>query len=361
MSFALTYPTFTRRKYPLSLHSEQPAIDAAVTVVRKTGTYFAIPAFSVDTVWRGASQIVAKFNFSLDENINLIRDITPQEGFCACISWKPTSTTIVRYKLWENVGEILYVDLYNGEKIGSDFAIEIWSVQPEAGEAGGTLVTEDGIVLVTEDDMELVTEQDSGTLIGTQMTITFNGIALLYTTILIIPTDFCDLSDTQIGGTPGLCRDITFEDTDEVIPADGDYYILDGICGETTLVHGVRFIGTGIVLQSDDGTWHELFLVRVNDGENEYTIHSVDQDPASPSLTPFIRLALTPTRAHKVNILDNGTGFYFANVVQDIETEKDYNVLYMQTVEDSLYYGLRLQLGENGKVFLSPAQENTVI
>lgn len=111
----------------------------------KVNTYASIPAFNltIDSGWLGASYIRANYAFVADRNFSLrslpVRTVSP--NFCPCISYT-SGGVVYRYKLWENVGEHLFVNLYNGEKIGAAFNIEIWTTtQNVVSSAGFDVIT----------------------------------------------------------------------------------------------------------------------------------------------------------------------------------------------------------------------------
>ena len=75
--------------------------------VTKRRTYITFPTFEIENTWNGASQMIRKYNFTMDNAfsiLNLFSEAPEDANFCACVSWKPTSNTIVRYKLWSDVG-----------------------------------------------------------------------------------------------------------------------------------------------------------------------------------------------------------------------------------------------------------------
>lgn len=166
----------------------------------KLSTFLNIPAFNVVNTWRGSSEIVAKFVYSLSTPVSFISDLPIANGnFCPCVSWKPTSETIVRYKLWENVGEILYVPLYTGQQIGANFNIEIWS-------------TNNSPIVGTGDK--------------------------LYLSFFQIPTTLCEEGEVDFGAGVVTCDDITFNLTGWN-PSIGEYYnvVSVGGCSEGELVN----------------------------------------------------------------------------------------------------------------------------
>lgn len=94
--------------------------------------------YELETLWLGASYIVRRFIFSnVPNNFSIIKlpkvPITidyENVNFCLCISWKDDEGNVIRYKLWKDVGEVLFADLYSiGTLISADtFQLELWSV-----------------------------------------------------------------------------------------------------------------------------------------------------------------------------------------------------------------------------------------
>lgn len=83
-----------------------------------------------DYSWAGASVIVAQFNFSASKNFVLedLPEAPADANFCLCIRYR-VGDEVYRYKLWENVDEVLNVPLYNGEVIKKNFVLEVWTVK----------------------------------------------------------------------------------------------------------------------------------------------------------------------------------------------------------------------------------------
>jgi hypothetical protein len=329
----------------------------ASTWVRKLRQNLVIPEFSVTATWLGASEIVKKLNFSLDNSISLpkfLQEIPDSPRYCACVSWKPTSTTIVRYKLWEDVGEILYVDLYNGETIPADFSIEIWNVKPTSSTVSNEIITEDGLVLVTESEDTLVTE-DAGSLIGSSETFDIGGFNF-QTSKLLIPEDKCDKDDRSLSTDVEECTDLIFELTGWN-PFRGDYYVIVGDCGVTQLIAGAGFEGTEIILQSTDETWHRVYLMRFGG----ITHLVIDQDNAAASDTPYIHLRIGVAGNIKIDLMALN-GNHHIRISQTLTADETdlYSILYLQTAEDSLYYGVRAVV-TNGTYHLQIAQTNSTL
>lgn len=94
------------------------------------GSYIVVPAFSyIGPIWKGASEVVTQFNYTVDRNFVLkTRPTKPANvNYCPVIRYRVGYTTY-RYKLWSVVGEQLNVPQYNGEVIKKNFVIEIWNV-----------------------------------------------------------------------------------------------------------------------------------------------------------------------------------------------------------------------------------------
>jgi hypothetical protein len=87
-----------------------------------------LPIFSISNVpWLGSSFIVTTFPAKLSQNCSLIlpMPVITNPSFCLAFSI-PTGA---RYKLWQNVGEILHYPMYLGENIpGGVLTFEAWSV-----------------------------------------------------------------------------------------------------------------------------------------------------------------------------------------------------------------------------------------
>lgn len=89
-----------------------------------------IPPFNVTDTWLGASRCLLQFNFTMPQPISIL-DLPnpwPNDTFLLCIRWPLFGSTIYRYKLRSNIGEILYYLEYDGQVIPTSFCIEVWSV-----------------------------------------------------------------------------------------------------------------------------------------------------------------------------------------------------------------------------------------
>lgn len=91
-----------------------------------------LPAFTLDIpTWAGASIILAEYPignanwFSIKENIEEFGS-----NFVPAVRYSEDDY-VIRYKFWEDVEEVLYYPVYNGEKLGPSAVLEIWSVNTE--------------------------------------------------------------------------------------------------------------------------------------------------------------------------------------------------------------------------------------
>ncbi len=102
----------------------------AVTPVEKVRSYVELPAFTYAASWVGASEIATQFNFTASKNFVLRNRPTPPSGvnFCLCIRYR-VGDVVYRWKLWQEVGEVLNVPLYNGETIKKNFVLECWTLR----------------------------------------------------------------------------------------------------------------------------------------------------------------------------------------------------------------------------------------
>jgi hypothetical protein len=351
MSVAL--PIYFDTKYKASL-TAKPRTLVRANYIHKRVTTLMLPAFEVNTVWRGASEIVKEFLYVLDNRISFIKVTKPANvRFVACIAWKPTSETIVRYKLWDHDDDILYVPLYNGERIESTFSIEIWNVKPAEGSGGTeTIVSEeDEAIFVTEEGEEIITAEGDD-LVGTEEVLTFDGVALMHLSKLLIPTDKCNLANDELLPTQE-CVDVTFN-LFAFNPYRGDYYTVDDDCGTTTLHEGTVVALDYITLQSTDLTWHRVYVMRYE----EVTHLVVDQDNTDESDTPYVYVVESPGDHIKLDLMYYD-GVHHLRVDQDPTTvENFYNVIYFLATEDGSYYGVKAKY-DGASYYVEIAQEST--
>ena len=104
--------------------------------------YFELPAFSYENPpWAGASEIVAQYNYSADRNFYIVTPPTKPTGvnYGLCVKFR-VGTTVYRYKLWEDRNFVYGRNVYNGEIIGKNFCLEVWSLNGEATSSQATAI-----------------------------------------------------------------------------------------------------------------------------------------------------------------------------------------------------------------------------
>lgn len=121
------FPQFTRSRHGIGY--TKPNGGRQQLFLRKLRTKLILPAEQITNTWRGASEIVRKFKYiSLEPLTFLDFFVEPPYTYVAVVEWDNGDLTKTRYKLWNGVGEILYVPNYNGQIIPTTFAIEIWNI-----------------------------------------------------------------------------------------------------------------------------------------------------------------------------------------------------------------------------------------
>jgi len=99
--------------------------------ISKVSTYCVIPSFSYDCSFNQVSQVIVQYNYSANRNFYIaILPIKPDGcNYVPCIKFR-VGTTVYRYKLWDDPDLVLEnVELYNNQKIGKNFCIEIWNLK----------------------------------------------------------------------------------------------------------------------------------------------------------------------------------------------------------------------------------------
>ena len=120
-----------------------------VAKLTRNQAYFVMPAFEFSVEDTTYSNLVGAFNYEAGNNFtiksyptpdfsNIIPSIIANFAYVICVMWKDSLLNTHRYALWQDVGEVFYFDvpLYEGQKIGKNFRLEIWSVPIGTGFAG---------------------------------------------------------------------------------------------------------------------------------------------------------------------------------------------------------------------------------
>lgn len=95
---------------------------------KKVGARLVLPGTIITYYWYGVSDIIWEYTITASKDFSILSSLRTTE-YCAAISWVNNTGETHRYKLWEDVGEIFYYDLYNGQLIGKDFKVEIWNTK----------------------------------------------------------------------------------------------------------------------------------------------------------------------------------------------------------------------------------------
>lgn len=88
-----------------------------------------VPAFAfIAQTWTGASKNIGTMLLGNQYMFSLKLPVKPiGSDFVLAIRWKD-GLYEKRFKLWEDVGETLFYPLYDGETVGVDAALEIWTI-----------------------------------------------------------------------------------------------------------------------------------------------------------------------------------------------------------------------------------------
>lgn len=283
----------------------KPKSRISSSYVKRIQSYIGIPALSIPNTWRGASEIIHEFLYSPTTYLSFITRFPvtapPDCNYCPCIAWKPTSDTIVRYKLWKDVGEILYVPVYSGQRFNIPFSIEIWNT-------------------------------NHATISGSEQ--------FFYTSQTYIPTNRCLELDHNLGA-PQDCTDVTLNLVG-FNPLLGDYYLVVGNCGEADLIHGI--IGTPEnKIQSTDGSWHVISIDDSVVGDIRLNIH---QDNTTAGVKGYfeIKMASYGNRTFKVDleaIIDGGgTTHILRNSSEILSPLTPFNTISLPGVSGNYLYTL---------------------
>ncbi len=171
--------------------------------VTKLPYYFTIPEFSIENTWRGSSEILRKYYYSLEKNFSILEylSIVPDGNYILCVSWKLLNI-FYRYSLWYDITGILYVPSYDGRTINKDFYLEIWSTDHFTIEGGGT---------------NLKLSQFK------------------------IPVSLCESGEVNLAPDFDACNDMIFN-LSEFNPSLEDHYAVINTCLDTELILGPTHI-----------------------------------------------------------------------------------------------------------------------
>jgi hypothetical protein len=311
---------------------------------KKLLTYIEIPAFSVDNVWRGASEIVTRFSFDIGFATLLNKfPIVATGNFCPVVSWR-VGESFVRYKLWHDVHEILWLPNYAKQKIDADvFYIEIWNVNPRAvlaDEEGNPILTEDGHYIGIDGPIDITTELE-------------NAIRI-YTSRMVVPDCCCDDDDIALAAG-SICVDPIFELAD-FVPLNGDYYVFNTPCARELIKGRISTEFERILLQSTDGTWHYVYVQEVDDETGTFLDFYIDPTNEAPGTKGYYPLRALNGLTYKIDLqlFDDGSGPVHYMRINDPIVDDDYvNVLRMQSIPDATTRAIRIIADEEEELFLN--------
>jgi hypothetical protein len=101
------------------------------TVIQPERVKLVVPSFTLAASdWAGASVILAEYPFGNDDYRFSIKTPTKQFGtnFIAAIRWVMDGFLVYRFKLWDDEDAVLLYPVYDGERIGLNATLEIWSI-----------------------------------------------------------------------------------------------------------------------------------------------------------------------------------------------------------------------------------------
>lgn len=124
---------FKLRSKPLVLGTYKPS--SKIRVITDLNQKLEVPIFSAANLpaWSGASYVVARLIIQMGFLWSFrVPVIPPSDTFVAAIRWTEGEGIVRRFKLWQNIGELLSYPLYSGELIpAANAVLEIWSVEGE--------------------------------------------------------------------------------------------------------------------------------------------------------------------------------------------------------------------------------------
>lgn len=99
------------------------------TIIQPQRAKLLVPTMSLAaSPWAGASVILAEFDISNGYYFSFYLPIAEfGSDFIPAIRWVEDEV-VHRYKLWDDENAVLYYPVYNGERIGLNATIEIWSL-----------------------------------------------------------------------------------------------------------------------------------------------------------------------------------------------------------------------------------------
>lgn len=123
----------TTTKYGQQWRPGTKEVPGSFRISNKAGQAFStivLAPFAIEGLdWLGASFIAYQFSGTVTGPFGIVVPITPPTNptFCLCVSWID-GDEVTRYKLWDDVDEVLDYPLYTGQTIPATFRLECWTV-----------------------------------------------------------------------------------------------------------------------------------------------------------------------------------------------------------------------------------------
>lgn len=116
---------------PVSVYQAKQTL--SVGYVDKVHGYLEIPSFTLNDsdlfVWQGCSRLVACFHYTLVNKCSIVLQKLIsgiKRGFIFVVKFR-IGTTVYRYKLSTDNGEVLYCPVYCNQTLPKNFIIEVWT------------------------------------------------------------------------------------------------------------------------------------------------------------------------------------------------------------------------------------------
>ena len=117
--------TYRLATQPLTLAPQSPR--SRSSLIKLKNLYLTVPVFSASVIsWPGSSYIAARVTLTPGQPFSIVMPLAPVGNFCPVL-YDPIAK--IRYKLLENVGEILDAPLYAGEILPqTGVYLDFWTV-----------------------------------------------------------------------------------------------------------------------------------------------------------------------------------------------------------------------------------------
>jgi len=158
---------------------------APARLLRMLNKTLSLPTFTATSPgWSGASHQLAKCDYTSTTPWSIMMPVVKRLDFVLCIRWIDDDDVVHRYKLWENVDEILAYPLYTGERIPAGIArFEFWSTL--AGATGFTITMP---IVLEIGEVEMPTDSADITATGTEIA----TVCLTHSTIPATLTEYLE-------------------------------------------------------------------------------------------------------------------------------------------------------------------------